>query len=142
MAKTFRASWFPGSSQRLSPPPHHAARLPRASRAVDSPNPSTPRQTGGGLDRPPRDSARVAQSIGHPRAVAHHHQTRLASASRDSRAREASLFSEAVDDGGRGVACARLDLSLSRRRSQSLCVSYPQSAHPGLRAGIVALAER
>src|SRR6266496_3580648 len=62
------------------------------------------------------DQTRVAQ-VGFVRAVGHSAR---------------GLSSQPADDGHRRCACARLDLSLSGRWPQGLCLSYFQSAHAQL----------
>ena len=138
-SKAWFSKWFnrfdqfgtAGLKSRTRRPHHHPTALtaPRV-RAIIRIRQRLARQAVGLIG--PRAIQREFERLGGPVPSSDQHQTRLASARPRPLASSAQLFSPAAASLGRRTACDGLDLSLSGRRGQSVCLSHAEPAHPSV----------
>src|SRR3989304_4581546 len=135
MAKTIRATGRSRASQSLSEAPSYAECLLAAARAVDCSNAPTIGQTESGPDWSPGDPARTAPGVGPADPVGGDHQSDFANTRLGGHAPcRPGLFSKTLDRAGRQPARVGLDVSLSRKGTQGLCLSYTEPAHARVHA--------
>src|SRR5574341_757145 len=136
MAKTFRSTRHIRSFQLFTTTVFHANPLFGEDEATHCSNAATPGETENRLDRCTSDPARVTQSKWrHLSPIALDDQAPVAPGwlDRPSQAGKTGIFSETLAGGVWQPACAGLDVPVSRRRSQDLCLSYIEFAHAHLR---------
>jgi len=137
MAKTFRPTRHFGSSQSFATTPSHAKDLRIENDTTDCPNPVPFGETKNRLDRRSCDPARGAQSERRQiLAVALDDQTGVAQAWLDCQVRpgSTSVFSQTLEHRVGHLTRSGLDVSVSRRRSQDLRLSYLEFAYSHLLA--------
>lgn len=134
MAQTVRPTGFSGSAQSVATTTPHPQRVRAAYRALDHSNAPSLGQTDHRLDRGARHPTRTAPSLAQTDALAEHDQSELADAPCGlwTEPDRPGVLSQAVDHPQRHPARAGLDLPLSGRWSEGLCVSYAAPAHPRL----------
>src|SRR5271157_442029 len=136
MGKTFRTTRCFGSSQPFAAAASRPGHVLDENGAVDYPDAATLDPAEGRADRGTRHPSRTAPSERRQRvAVAVYHQARIANAALDGQTQQDEfgyLFSETFDGLVGNLAGVGLDVSVSRRRSEGVCISYIEPAHPRL----------
>ena len=135
MAKTFRPTRHCRSSQSFAATASDANQILAKHREVDWSDAASLGETESWLGRRPCDPARVAQSEAEQGiTLAVNHQARVAPAWLDCQIQPGypGVFSQTLAGGVWQIARSGLDLSVSRRRSQDLCLSYLEFAHAHL----------
>src|SRR5512134_2794062 len=132
MAKTFRSTRYLRTAQSFATARSHADNLFVEDQAAHCSNAAAFRQTESWLDWGSCNPTRVAQSEWRQISpIALNDQARVGQAWLDRPAPpgKPGVFSQALAGGVGQPACAGLDLSLSRRRSQDLRLSHFEFAH-------------
>jgi len=137
MAKTFRSTKYFRAAQSFTTTISHADNLFVEDEATHRSNAAPLGQTESWLDRCSCNPARVAQSKRRQISpFALNDQARVAQTWLDCPAQpgKTGIFSKTLVCGVWQIARPGLDLSVSRRRSQDLCLSYFEFAHTRLHA--------
>ena len=140
MAKTIRAARHFGIAHSLSASSSHTGRLFSAYRVIDCPHTPSFRRTESRFAGCTCDPRRTAQGVGQTDALVEHNGRGAAKAPLDFQSERGctGLLSQASHGHRWHPACVGLDVSLSRRRSQGVCLSHPEPADAGCTQTIAA----